>query len=142
MTKANTETLTSGVDMDTLAKEAQKAVDNQYDKSKEFLSSAWDKISTGLTTDKEYLERLNSSVESSIHHSVDVNKQWIEFFHDMISERIAVSANVMRIREPKEQIELELEFARSSFTNYIDISQKIFAETKEAIEKTVKSAEK
>lgn len=60
----------------------------------------------------------------------------------MISERIAVSANVMRIREPKEQIELELEFARSSFTNYIDISQKIFAETKEAIEKTVKSAEK
>lgn len=68
MTKANTETLTSGVDMDTLAKEAQKAVDNQYDKSKEFLSSAWDKISTGLTTDKEYLERLNSNVESSIHH--------------------------------------------------------------------------
>lgn len=142
MTKANTETLTSGVDMDVLANEAKKAADNQYDRSKEFLSSAWDKISTGLTTDKEYLERLNSSVESSIHHSVDVNKQWIEFFHDMISERIAVSANVMRIREPKEQIELELEFARSSFTNYIDISQKIFAETKEAIEKTVKPVEK
>lgn len=131
-----------GLDIDAFANEARKAADAQYDRSKEFLANSWGKISNGLSTEKEYLDRINDGIDSSIKHSVDVNSKWIEFFHDMIRERIAVSAKIMRLREPKEQIELELEFARSSFTNYVDLTQKIFDETKGAIESSILPSKK